>query len=361
MRLCDGSKVCGIVVLSWMFAACSIDRVDIRLDPDAGGGDVATADRPSFDAPSPTDVSATPDRLADGAKDAPGDVTLDAVRDAAPDLSPDAPDAPDVPAASRSCALPAPPGCGRVRLPGGATTLGDAEASDPGASGGRALPVQRAIRVGAFELDLHEVTVARFRRFVMATARSAGFDARDASHEHCNWTLAAADREGHPMNCVDWETAAAFCAWDDLRGRLPTEAEWELAARGAGARPWPWGAATVSSTTACFDRCAGRCEGTCSIEGAAFAAGRTPDGLWHLAGNVQEWVADWYLPYDDAACWGDRSQTDPRCETASGERTTRGGSWRTAEAAALRGAARLERSDDERSDATGFRCAVPAR
>ncbi len=304
----------------------------------------------SVDLP-PSDTPARIDRPEPGTVDVSPDIT--------PDVAPDI--APDAPSASRSCAPPAPPGCGRVRFAGGMAPLGDAEASDPDASGGRALPVQRMIRVGAFQLDQHEVTVGRFRRYVAATGRAVGFDVRDGSHEHCNWSAAPADREAHPVNCVDWETAAAFCAWDDLLARLPTEAEWELAARGAAARPWPWGPAVATPAMACFGRCVGRCEGSCVADGSAFTAGRTPEGVWHLAGNVQEWVADWYLPYDNAACWGDRAQSDPRCETNTGERTTRGGSWRTVEATALRGAARLALGDEERSDATGFRCAVPAR
>lgn len=345
-------------MLALGLASCAIDRVDIRLATDGGASDGP---------PPQTDVSS----LDLG----PGDVALDAATPAdvalrdlgVPDIAHDAPAldrpaAPDVPSpTARSCAGAAPPGCGRVRLGGGPVVLGDAEASDPGASGGRALPLQTMVSVGALEVDRFEVTVGRFRRFVMATRVASGFDARDGSHEHCNWTTAATDREAHPMNCVDWQTAAAFCAWDELRGRLPTEAEWELAARGGGARPWPWSAAAPTPPRACFNRCeTGRCEGTCPAEGAGFETGQSPEGVWHLAGNVAEWVVDWYRPYENRDCWGDRLQRDPRCDIKSGERCVRGGSWESVEAAALRGAARLDVGREDRAATVGFRCIVPA-
>jgi sulfatase modifying factor 1 len=352
------------VVLTCGLAACSIDRVDIRLAQDGGTRDAVTldgaldasplgADVPAIDRP-PGDLGA--DAFTDGAaRDLGGDDVLDGARL-------DAGAAPDVPIRrGRSCEGTAAPGCGRVRLGGGPVVMGDPAASDPAASGGRALPLHSMVSVSAFEADRFEVSVGRFRRFVTAAGIASGFDARDASHEHCNWTPAATDREAHPMNCVDWQIATAFCAWDDVGARLPTEAEWEFAARGSAARAWPWSSTEPTPSQACFHRCpAGRCEGTCPVEGAGFDAGRSAEGLWHLAGNVAEWVADWYRPYENADCRGDRPRRDPRCALDSGERCARGGSWETTDPAALRGAARLDVSSDERASTLGFRCIVPA-
>jgi serine/threonine-protein kinase len=106
----------------------------------------------------------------------------------------------------------------------------------------------------------------------------------------CNEPRKASD---HPINCVDYESAAAFCRFKGRR--LPTEAEWELAARGTAGRAFPWGPEPPDCQRACLDKnasCRPAGEGvvTCGVN--KHAADRTPEGIADLGGNVSEWVAD---------------------------------------------------------------------
>ncbi len=293
-----------------------------------------------------------------------GDIGRDAGREASaqPDGAPWA-DAPVAP--SRSCEQPSPPGCGRVRLLGGTFAMGDTDSYDFGTRD-TIRNVQHGITVSAFTLDRYEVTVGRFRRFVVATGRTSGFAARaaGASYEHCNWTETVAapeSREGHPMNCVDWSTASAFCAWDVPGGELPSEARWEFAARGTDNRPWPWGGhAGETPAWVCWNRCASTCLGTCAVEDPTYAMGSTPEGVAHLVGNVWEWTADWYQPYTAPTCWGDEVRRDPVCrDEITRQRAIRGGSWYVPLASGARPGTRDRAEPDLRAISIGFRCAAP--
>jgi formylglycine-generating enzyme required for sulfatase activity len=118
--------------------------------------------------------------------------------------------------------------------------------------------------------------------------------------------------ESHPVNEVTWNGARAYCAW---RGaRLPTEAEWEAAARGREGRPYPWGTEPPSGERAVFGR---RSNHTDAV--GSHPPGATPEGVHDLAGNVAEWTSTLYQPYPYRA---DDGREDP---DAHGERVTRGG------------------------------------
>jgi len=118
--------------------------------------------------------------------------------------------------------------------------------------------------------------------------------------------------EQHPVNEVTWRGAWEFCAW---RGaRLPTEAEWEAAARGRAGRTYPWGEEAPAPDRAVFGR---RSNETEPVGGRP--AGATPEGVHDLAGNVAEWTSTLYRPYPYRA---DDGREDPE---AQGERVTRGG------------------------------------
>lgn len=116
----------------------------------------------------------------------------------------------------------------------------------------------------------------------------------------------------HPASESTWQGAVAFCAW---RGaRLPTEAEWEAAARGKEGRAYPWGVAPPTSERAVFGRGRGETDPV-----GSHPKGATPEGVFDLAGNEAEWTSSLFMPYPYDAADG---REDPK---APGERVTRGG------------------------------------
>jgi len=162
---------------------------------------------------------------------------------------------------------------------------------------------------------------------------------------------------------VDWEQAKAYCEW--AGGRLPTEAEWERAAKGTTHRRFPWGNECPASwndvctevewtpTTAranCYDsNCNDGFDSTSPVD--QFPSGKSPDGLYDMTGNLWEWTSDWwYRSYTSAAV------TNPT-EPASGQdRDIRGGGWGTY-GSRLRVAYRANERPDHRSSVIGLRCA----
>jgi formylglycine-generating enzyme required for sulfatase activity len=192
----------------------------------------------------------------------------------------------------------------------------------------------RDATVGDFCLDLTEVTVEAYAACVktgactedVGMARTQG---RDLGIQRCNWFITPHAK--HPMNCVDWPTAAAYC--EAQGGRLPTEEEWEWAARGGSeARPYPWGVAEPEAQL-CWSRGSKRNE-TCAA--GTFPEDRGRFGQLDLAGNVSEWTAS---DFD--------GQT----------RVTRGGDWYNWFPRLVAVPTRDGLDPMERSHTVGFRCA----
>jgi formylglycine-generating enzyme required for sulfatase activity len=204
-----------------------------------------------------------------------------------------------------------------------------------GASDGE--PDQQPIHdeaLSAFEVDATEVTVFAWWACVQAgrcTAPNTGAD--------CNW--GRPDREDNPVNCVDLAQSNAFCGWAGKR--LPTEAEWEFAARGAEGRRYPWGDANPGAQLCWkrFDMAWGKVEGTCPV--GTHLSGDTPTGIHDLAGNVWEWTSSRYCPYGAPSC-------------TRNEIAIRGGSRGSSSNQSVRSTARSGLAPTERSSQVGLRC-----
>lgn len=286
----------------------------------------------------------------------------------------------------RSCDDEAPGrGCDVVPVPGGVMTMGDRDADQEGRAS--ALPLQMGIRVSAFRLDAYEVTVARFRRFweaghpsVSSVAYPGGQSVAvedpvadpletDEFSRPCSWTSEPGMSELHPITCITWATAMAFCAWDG--GRLPTEAEFEWAARGgpigglAPGRAWPWGdelPSGDSSGSACDRAQAFDCIGDDAAPTRRVGSFDPAAGIYDLAGNVWELLADTYVVYQfsgdppSPTCWEGGAQVDPVCTSGGSEHTARGGGF-AGGTSSLRGASRSSVLTDGAFAPIGFRCA----
>ena len=144
------------------------------------------------------------------------------------------------------------------------------------------------VTLSSYCIDRTEVTVSAYRACTDSgcTTPELGFECA----LYGNWTRT--DHENHPINCVYWTQARAYCRSGG--GDLPTEAQWEYAARGNDGRRYPWGSA-VPSNEGCWGHSPGDGELTCPV--GSFPAGASPFGLLDMAGNVSEWTADWYWPY----------------------------------------------------------------
>jgi formylglycine-generating enzyme required for sulfatase activity len=195
---------------------------------------------------------------------------------------------------------------------------------------GREQP-QHTVALPAFWIGRHAVTVAQFGEFVEAggyrEARywtSCGWAWREAAgrHEPDHWHDETWTGDGQlPVVGVSWYEAMAYCRWlGEATGRafrLPAEAEWEKAARGADARIFPWG--DRFDAALCNVR-AGGLDRTVPV-GRYSPAGDSPYGCAEMAGNVSEWTSTRYSPYP---CVAGDGRDDPAGEA---ERVTRGGSW----------------------------------
>jgi serine/threonine protein kinase/formylglycine-generating enzyme required for sulfatase activity len=203
--------------------------------------------------------------------------------------------------------------------------------------------VRREVRLSrGCWLGRTEVTWAQYERFCAATGRVA--PSRSVAPDGLVQVQAQDD---HPVFDVTWADATDYADWAGLR--LPTEAEWERAATGAGDRRWPWGDAAPEAAAA---NVAGRQDGFAFLAPVgSFPAGRSPYGALDLAGNVDEWVHDWFARQDDP-----EPAVDPRGPGRGAARVTKGGSWATP-LAGCRGSGRTPQRPGYAGLHLGFRVA----
>ena len=200
------------------------------------------------------------------------------------------------------------------------------------------------VTVPAFEMNRTEVTVAQYQACVDAGVCTEP----DQCGSYCNWGVAG--REDHPVNCVDWFQAVDFCTW--MGGWLPSEAEWEYAARGGGQDiTYPWGDDSPSCTYAVMREGGWGCEMDRTWAVCSKTAGNTAQGLCDMAGNVLEWVQDWYHSDYNGAPSDGSAWEDP----SGSYRVYRGGSFYN-DAFTLRASYRYDVFPSLRSGILGLRC-----
>jgi serine/threonine-protein kinase len=256
---------------------------------------------------------------------------------------------------------------GMVSIPGGRFFMG----SDDD------LPAEKPahkVELRAYCIDKHEVTTEAYKacsdrgdcKRAGLTNRWEGITAKDTKTYDPLCNVQDASRGKHPINCVDWSMAERFCKAEGKR--LPTEAEWEFAARGSDGRKYPWGDDKPSAKhlNACGSECTawGKKHGAI-LEGmygdddgwattapvGSFPLGASRWGVEDVVGNVWEWVADFYGAYDDV------DQSDPTGPTTGTTRVIRGGAWNGAYPDWVRPTFRFHNAPDTRSHGVGFRCA----
>jgi formylglycine-generating enzyme required for sulfatase activity len=247
---------------------------------------------------------------------------------------------------------------GTVCIPGGFTLMGDAALVGMSEESADCAPM-RPVRVRPFAIDKREFTVARFRALAPTIQGELPEEAHP-TRESCVWTAAPGPYETRALNCVDPDTAAEACALSG--GLLPSEAQWEHAARGRGrGTRFPWGDVFPGCCVASFGGASGcglsRPEpggshprtDACSLEGDV-----SLDGVDDMGGNVGEITRDGFAEYADP-CWSARGiQQDPVCDDAAASlNTVRGGDWLNGSLHLL---AALRRSTASAGVSYGFRC-----
>ena len=194
---------------------------------------------------------------------------------------------------------------------------------------------QRKVYLDGYWMYKTEVTVAQYRKFCEATNREMP--------EAPEWGW----KEDHPVVNVSWHDAVDYAKW--AGASLPTEAQWEKAARGTDGRVFPWG--NEWDAGACANSVSWSLKGTKPV--GSCPAGASPYGCVDMAGNAWEWCADWY---DEAYYGNEAPSRNPPGPASGGVRVLRGGSWSDDSSVYFRCAYRYGYAPDYRYSFIGFRC-----
>ena len=222
-------------------------------------------------------------------------------------------------------------GAPRVLIPAGVFIMGDDEESP-----------RREIYLDAFHMDKYEVTVGRYARFLQSTGNMKLPEEWD--------TVDTKTQAELPVVGVDWQDADSYCRWAGKR--LPTEAEWERAARAADERKYPWGNDAPTGDHATFGkpyRNPVYKDGVAPV--GAHPKGASPFGIQDLSGNAWEWVADWY-----ADSFPSSDVRNPKGPERGESKVMRGGGWYDSPDR-ITATKRMYSSPQNRADDVGFRCA----
>jgi formylglycine-generating enzyme required for sulfatase activity len=235
-----------------------------------------------------------------------------------------------------------------ARVPAGGALRG----KTPGGKKEDASP-RRRIYLSAFEIDKFEVTNRAYARFLRATGRKAPSE-DDADRGGAGWgrfvwrgSKVPPGASDIPVTLIAWFDAEAYCVW--VGKRLPTEAEWEKAARGAGGRIFPWGDSAPPGAANFGKHHKG------PLPGGSFPLDKSPYGVMDMAGNVSEWVGDYYL----ASYYARAPERNPPGPRRGSLRVVRGGYWASPEKN-IRADRRWKGEPSMAHGGVGFRCARPA-
>jgi formylglycine-generating enzyme required for sulfatase activity len=238
-------------------------------------------------------------------------------------------------------------------IPAGEFSMGSAE----GTVGQPDEQPQHLVYLDDYHIDKMEVTIGQFRKFIEATdhqteaeIKGFGYVWRDGAWESAigaSWKDIDGTGVQHgdslAVTQISWNDAVAYCAW--VGGRLPTEAEWEKAARGLDARTYPWGNDPPTDELLYFYQSTG------PAAVGHYPAGASPFGVLDMAGNVWEWVADYY----DAQYYSTSSLENPTGPETGVKRVIRGGGWSNS-AINVRSSNRDISEPHRYNDMLGFRC-----
>lgn len=206
---------------------------------------------------------------------------------------------------------------------------------------------QHKVSISAFSIDKYEVTTQSYQECVntgVCTMPSIGGLMHYGNPESARF----------PINGVSWHQAVKYCQWKGKR--LPTSAEWELAARGTDGRIYPWGNQDPSCEYTVMDRPGAGfmgCGSGDTLDVGSKPKGASPYGVMDMAGNVWEWTSDWY----DEKYYFHSPEKDPQGPKHGQLKITRGGDFLSRQGYELRASGRFPYYPSNPSPAIGFRCA----
>jgi formylglycine-generating enzyme required for sulfatase activity len=215
---------------------------------------------------------------------------------------------------------------------------------DMGSNARQALEDERPLHrvwLSTFSIDVYEVATEQYAAFLAASSWPIPWQ----------WETVDLNQHGdRPVIGVDWADADAYCRWKGKR--LPTEAEWEKAARGTDGRLYPWGNHVPTDKLANFALGARFSYSQVLMPVQSHEAGKSPYGLFHMAGNVWEWLSDWY----GANYYEHSPEKNPTGPEQGQFKVLRGGSWSDLPKYLLT-YGRFKLPPETRNSYTGFRCA----